>query len=100
MGEQRRKYPLVIHFNERRFSEVEIDSHYELKHPNITDQTILDLVRLLDGQSRIVEIERAGFNYCKASLEWQGKSYRIILTYSNEDSLGVINAFRVKEIKS
>ncbi len=98
MFSERRKYPLTIHFNERRFERIEIDLHYEKKHSDMTDQTILGLVQLLDGQASESIIEGAdGFFYCAKELYCQNKLYRIVLTYSNEDFLGVVNAFRVKE---
>lgn len=100
MGEERRRYPLVIHFNERRFSQIEIDPHYEKKHPDMTDQVILELVKCLDGTVSPAVDKDGSFRFFVEHPRWQGKAYRIILTYSDEDFLGVVNAFRVKEKKS
>jgi hypothetical protein len=101
MCEERRKYPLTIHFNARRFERVEIDPHYEENHPDMTDQIILELVKLLDGRaSERIEEDSQGFFYCARELYWHGKPYRIVLTYTDENFLGVVNAFRVKEKKS
>ena len=99
MSEARRSHPLTILFNDRRFLRIEIDPHYEKKHPDMTDQIILELVRLLDGQGSERVTESDGFFYCARELYWRGKPYRIVLTYGDEDFLGVINAFRVKEKK-
>jgi hypothetical protein len=100
MSDERREYPLIIVFNKRRFTRVEIDPHYEENHPDITDQLVLELVGLLDGCESDPVGENDGFKYFAETLSWQDKSYRIVLTYCEEDFLGVINAFRVKEIKS
>jgi hypothetical protein len=98
-ADERREYPLVIIFNKRRFTRVVVDSHYETNHPDITDQLILELVRLVDGSESDPVGENYEFKYFAETLTWQGKTYRIVLTYCEEDFLGVINAFRVKEMK-
>ena len=100
MADERREYPLAIVFNKRHFTRVVVDPHYEKNHPDTTDQLVLDLLRLLDGSESDPVSENDGFKYFAETLTWQGKSYRIVLTYCEEDFLGVINAFRVKEIKS
>ena len=99
MDENRREYPLTIAFNRRRFNLVVIDTHYEIKHPEITDQLIMELVRLLDGSELDPVGEADGFKYFAHELALQSKPYRIVLTYCEEDFLGVINVFRVKEKK-
>jgi hypothetical protein len=96
----RREYRLELGFNERRFTRIVIDSHYQESHPDMTDQIILDLVLSLDGQVHPVRAQREGFSYVSVDQFWRkGKTYRVILTYCEEDFLGVINAFRVKENK-
>ena len=49
--DERRAYLLLpkIVLNGRHITQVVIDSHYELKHSEIDDVLILDLVRKLDG---------------------------------------------------
>jgi hypothetical protein len=99
MDEKRREYPLSIILNKRCFTLVVIDTHYEKKHPEITDQLILELVRHLDGSNIELADESGGFKYFAHEMYWQSKPYRIVLTYCEEDFLGVINVFRVKEKK-
>jgi hypothetical protein len=99
MDDKRREYPLVITFNKRCFNLVVIDSHYEKKHPEISDQLILELVRQLDGRNIDPVDESDGFKYFAHEMHYQVKPYRIVLTYCDEDFLGVINVFRVKEKK-
>ncbi len=97
MQDKRCEYPLVLMLNKRCFSLVVVDTHYEKKHPEITDQLILELVIQLDGS--IIELagESGGFKYIAHEMRWQNKQYRIVLTYCEESFLGVINVFRVKE---
>jgi hypothetical protein len=100
MGEKRREYQVFITLNKRRFDRVVIDPHYEKNHPDITDQLILELLKLLDGTESEPADEADGFIYLAREVYWQGKSYRIVLTCCAESFLGVINTFRVKEKKS
>ncbi len=52
MGDKRRDYQVFITLNKRRFDRVVIDPHYEKNHPDITDQLILEPLKLLDGRGR------------------------------------------------
>ncbi|MGK5086190.1 hypothetical protein WDW86_01420 [Bdellovibrionota bacterium FG-2] len=99
MSDLRRSHPLTVLFNDRRFLRVEIDPHYETKHPEMTDQIVLELIKQLDGKTSPAVDEDNGFKFFVEHPSFQGKLYRIILTYSEEEFLGVVNAFRVKEKK-
>ena len=99
MNDNRREYPLVLTFNKRCFTRVIIDPHYEEKHSDITDQLILELVQQLNGSEIDPQDETDGFKYFAHEMPWQSKLYRIVITYCEEDFLGVINVFRVKEKK-
>ena len=46
----RREYKISVTINERHITKVVIDPHYELKHSSsVSDEIIVQLVRLLDG---------------------------------------------------
>jgi hypothetical protein len=47
---ERRSYALNLVVNGRPINEVVIDAHYEIKHPDIKDDLILELVRGLGGK--------------------------------------------------
>ena len=103
----RREYPLKLTFNGRSIQRVLIDPHYEVRHrESIGDQLILDLLKLLDGEERLIEaITRSGFEIVRISpLYWEVRAYRLILTLppidqEEADYLGVINVFRIHERK-
>ena len=61
----RRTYKIApITVNEEIYTEVVIDSHYELKHSEqINDELILSLVLLLDGAEELPEDTKEPFNY-------------------------------------
>ena len=96
----RREYILTLTFNMRIFTRVIIDCHYEINHPDITDTLILDLVRAQNGKEQEPSSVLNGFSYFRIVDCLKGKFYRLILTYCEEDFLGVINAFRVEEVKN
>lgn len=97
MNINRREYSFNITLNNRIFTTVIIDSHYEIKHPDINDQIILLLLEQINGSIIELSDESNGFKYFAQEIYWNLKPYRIILTYCEEDFLGVINAFRIKE---
>ena len=95
MSDFRRPHPLLVTLNKRRFDRLLIDPHYEEKHPDMTDEIIIELVKQLnETESEPVSVSD-GFTYLACEIVWQGKPYRIVLTYCEESFLGVINAFRV-----
>ena len=93
---ERREYQINIVFNKRAFVRVIIDPHYEENHSTMTDELILELVKAQDGKEQEASTVRDGFHYFKIVDRWQNKLYRIILTYCEDDFIGVINVFRVK----
>ncbi len=94
----KREYLLRITINARSLSKVRIDPHYETKHADVmNDSLILDLVRTLNG--RRIESDHASASkwefYCMDPLYFGGKTYRLIwCLHPDESYVGVINAFR------
>ena len=95
----RREYSIKISLNQRRFTSLVIDPHYEKNHPDITDQIILELVKQLEGTESDPEDEKDGFAYFARELRLNEKTYRVVITYCDEPFLGIVNAFRVREKK-
>lgn len=101
----RREYPLRLILNRRTVRRVLIDPHYEIRHAgSMTDDLILDLVRLLDGEVREAEAVTAfGYEVIRVDpIFLDGKAYRLIVALppkngEDADCLGVINAFRVND---
>lgn len=98
---ERNEYPLNLVINHNRIKRVIIDQHYKDKHPSVTDEIILDLVRTLDGEDFPVESERGEYQYFAVEPVYQNeRPYRLVMLLCNfEDYLGVINAFRVDRRK-
>jgi len=92
----RRSYALNLVVNGRPINEVVIDTHYAIKHPDITDDLILVLVRGLDGKEFQSEEREGGWEFFMLDrIEHQGKQYRLVWCMRDASPfLGVINCFR------
>lgn len=78
-------------------TKVIIDPHYEEKHSgSISDELILDLVKLLGGKVlEAVDYERPFSYFVSSPLELHGRKYKLVwLLEDNEVYLGVVNAHR------
>jgi hypothetical protein len=93
----RREYEVSVRVNSRMIHKVVIDSHYEVKHGDVmSDELILRLVRLMDGETYLVQDRREPFEYFVADqMELDGKSYKLVwLLEDDKLYIGVINAYR------
>jgi hypothetical protein len=98
----RPEYPVQLTFNGRSLKRVIIDLHYRDRHAeSMSDELILKLVVQLDGENFPVQKSTEDFDYFVADpVLWEEKSYRVVLVIQRDnDFLGVVNAFRVKEKK-
>ena len=111
---KRNEYKLVLRFNERAIFRVIIDQHYKFAHPEMSDALILELVKLLDGESGHIESSDLDldldldlefefeFEYFKKDpLFYMERPYRLVFLLNKFDSyIGVVNAFRVRRIST
>ena len=71
--------PLLV--NERVINQIIISSHYEISHPYLTDEIILEMVQQLDG--KIFQVEDTKTNpkrefFSQDKLEYQEYYYKLI----------------------
>lgn len=85
--------------NRRKVSAIVLDPHIK-KHPDITDEVVIELVRLLAGtESDPVTVDR-DFEYFVSFLSFNGKGYRLVwLLERGKVYIGVITAYRDRRIK-
>ena len=78
-----RYYPLrkSLTINEKLINQIIISSHYEISHPYLTDEIILELVKKLDGKVFQVEDKKPNPNrefFSQDRIEYQGYKYKLI----------------------
>lgn len=94
----RREYSVRLNINGRSLEKVVIDPHYEEKHADsVTDETILALVKQLDGKTfgPIDKDENGYLYFVNDRMELEGCFYKLIwLLHDNELFVGIVNAYR------
>lgn len=82
-------------------SKVVIDPHYKVKHHELNDALILELVKKLDFLVIDVEKKDEEFHYLKFEPVFhEYLPYRLVFVLCEKELfLGVINAFRIKRKK-
>jgi hypothetical protein len=93
----RREYDVSIVLNHRRITKAIIDSHYEEKHAeSISDDIILKLIKMLDGEEADLANEDYPFTYfVNDKMKLNGKLYRLVwLLEEGRSYIGIINAYR------
>ncbi|MEO5971150.1 MAG: hypothetical protein ABIQ95_14575 [Bdellovibrionia bacterium] len=93
---ERRTYSVQLTINGRLINEVVIDPHYEIKHPDINDNLILELVKTLDGKDFQLESRDGEWEfYMLDRIDYLDKQYRLVWCFRDECLfIGVINCFR------
>lgn len=95
------KYDLSLRFRDIDIKEVIIDQYYNIKHFDVSDWIILELVKTLHNKTYEIKAETEIFTYFVAEpLYYNQKPYRLIFLLERDcNYIGVINAFRTQEKK-
>jgi hypothetical protein len=93
---KRRSYEIDIVVNGRKVREVVIDSHYEEKHPDVSDALILEIVNTLNGREFQSEDRDGEWEfYMLDRIPHKRKLYRLVWCMKDHCLfIGVINCFR------
>lgn len=93
----REVHRLNLTINKKNINKVIIDEHYKEKHPDIKVETILKLVKLLDGK-RYTGGKTGPFSYFKSEMELKQKLYRLVWMLEDDKLyVGVVNVFRINK---
>lgn len=90
----------ALTINGRQVNQVIVDDHVAFKHPDVTDDIILDLVRMLDGVEQIPDDTKESYEYFATLLQLGGKQFRLVWLLEHDQLyVGVITAYRDKRKK-
>lgn len=97
----RKEFDVTITFNGKRRRPLVIDSHFRKKHPDVTYEIIIALVKSVDGSIYEPQEVVDGWSYYAINgVSHKNAPYRLVLvTRQGESFLGVINAFRINRKK-
>jgi hypothetical protein len=71
-------YPLKLEVNGYKFSEVVISHHYQEKHSEITDELILEFLKLFVDKKTFQPDKLTTDYFVVEKLLYQGKKYKLI----------------------
>lgn len=89
----------TISINGKSINRIVIDDHIN-KHPDISHDVIIDLVRLLDGTEHIPDDIKENYEYFVSRLELNAKTYKLVwLIESGQFYIGIITMHRLRSTK-
>ena len=95
--ESRIAYSLSLEVNGHHFSRIDISQHYKEKHPDITDELILELLKLFVDK-RTFQPDKLTIDYfVLEKILYQGKKYKLVWQLENKTSLIVVNCYRIRK---
>jgi len=74
----RKVYPLLIEVNGYQFTEVIISQHYQQKHSDITDELILELLRIFVDKRTFQPDKLTTDYFVLEKILYQNKKYKLI----------------------
>ena len=88
---------LSIEVNGYSFSKVVIDQHYQEKHADITDQLILELLKLFVDKRTFQPDKLTTDYFVLEKILHHGKKYKLIWQINEQTSLLVVNCYRIRK---
>lgn len=97
-NEPRVEYLLRLTVNGRKLNRVVIDLHFQRRHPDMSIELIMELVKKLELEDSPKVAENSDFEYFRRQpVFFDGKSYRLVFClHKSQSFLGIINAFRIR----
>ena len=95
--EGKKAYPLKLEVNGYEFSEIVISHHYQEKHSDITDELILEMLRLFVDKQTFQPDKLTTDYFVLEKILHQGKRYKLIWQLENQNSFIVVNCYRIRK---
>ena len=90
-------YSLKIEVNGYQFSGLVISHHYQEKHADITDELILELLKLFVNGKTFQPDKLTTDYFVLEKILHQGKKYKLIWQIENQKTFIVVNCYRIRK---
>jgi len=94
---ERKVYTLNIETNGYSFPKVEISQHYQEKHPDITDELVLELLKLFVDKKDFQPDKLTTDYFVLEKILHLGKKYKLVWQIENGKNFIVVNCHRSKK---
>ena len=95
--EEKKTYSLPIEVNGYHFSKVNISQHYLKKHPDITDELILELLKLFVDKKTFQPDKLTTDYFVLEKILNLEKKYKLVWQIENKNTFIVVNCHRIKK---
>ena len=95
--EEKKTYSLALEVNGYSFQKVDISQHYQKKHPDITDELILELLKLFVDKRDFQPDKLTTDYFVLEKILHLGKKYKLVWQIENGKTFIVVNCYRIKK---
>jgi hypothetical protein len=93
----KKNYPLNLEVNGYQFSQVDISQHYKEKHPDITDELILELLKLFVDKRTFQPDKLTTDFFVLEKILHQDKKYKLVWQIKNKNTFIIVNCYRIRK---
>lgn len=95
--EKRNAYSLSLKVNNQSFSQIDISQHYQEKHPDISDELILELLKLFIDKKEIQPDKLTTDYFVLEKILYKDKKYKLVWQIEDNKNFLVVNCYRIKK---
>jgi len=95
--EEKKTYSLPLEVNGYSFQKVDISQHYQKKHSDITDELILELLKLFVNKRTFQPDKLTTDYFVLEKILHLGKKYKLVWQIENGKTFIVVNFYRIKK---
>jgi hypothetical protein len=94
---EKKTYSLSLETNGYYFQKVEISQHYKKKHADITDELILELLKLFVDKKDFQPDKLTTDYFVLEKILHHGKKYKLVYQVENQKTFIVVNCYRIRK---
>ena len=95
--EEKKTYSLPLEVNGYSFQKVDISQHYQKKHSDITNELILELLRLFVDKRDFQPDKLTTDYFVLEKILHLGKKYKLVWQIENGKTFIVVNCYRIRK---